>query len=106
VAACTSDITDLADLILPVASPYGREGTVTNDKGLVQWLLPALYPEGDVRPDWQVIAELGQVLTGDGHLYTCAGDVTWKINKTTPGYNQITRFRLGQTGKFAGSEAA
>ena len=106
VASLPSELTAQADIVLPVATPYAREGTITNDKGLVQWLQPALHPVGEVRPDWQVMAELGQLLTGEGHLYTCAGDVTWKINQTTPGYSQITRFRLGRTGQFSGSEAA
>ncbi|MFB0516619.1 MAG: molybdopterin-dependent oxidoreductase, partial [Candidatus Neomarinimicrobiota bacterium] len=99
-ASNKSEITELANLVLPVAGPYEREGTVTNDKSLVQWLQPALLPSGQARADWLVIAELDHLLTGEESLYTCAGDVTWKINRTIPAYSQVTRFKLGQKGQF------
>ena len=104
-ASIPSEVTQNADLVLPIASPYAREGTFTNDQGLVQWLQPALHPPDDVRADWQVVAELGQQLTGEDHLYSYAGDVTWKITQTTVGYGQITRFRLGKLGQFTARAA-
>ena len=99
-ASYPSDITEQADLILPVAGPFAREGTVTNDQGLVQWLQPALQIQEHARPDWRVVAELDQHLTGEVSLFTCAGDVTWKINQTIAAYSQATRFKLGKTGQF------
>lgn len=99
-ASNRSSVTELADLVLPVAGPFEREGTVTNDRGLVQWMQPALEPKGQARPAWLVIAELDRLLTGEGSLYTCAGDVTWKINRTISAYSQATRFKLGLKGQF------
>ncbi len=99
-AGNVSDVTTLADLVLPVAGPFEREGTVTNDRGLVQWLQPAMEPKGQARPAWLVIAELDRLLTGEASLYTCAGDVTWKINRTISAYSQATRFKLGSKGQF------
>lgn len=100
-----SAVTQLADLVLPVAGPFEREGTVTNDQGLVQWLQPATQLKGQARPDWQVVAELSQILIGEGAMYTCAGDVTWKINQTIAAYSQITRFKIGKSGQFVESAA-
>lgn len=99
-ASHQSDITDQADLILPIASPFAREGTVTNDQGLVQWLQPALQIQERARPEWRVVAELDQHLTGEVSLFTCAGDVTWKINQSIAAYSQATRFKLGRKGQF------
>jgi len=104
-ASIQSAVTEQADLVLPVAQPFAREGTITNDRGLVQWLQPALEPAMNMKPAWQVVAELGQLMTGTDSLYTCAGDVTWKINKTIPGYGDITRFKLGRRGQFVEDEA-
>lgn len=104
-ASNRSAITELADLVLPVAGPFEREGTVTNDQGLVQWLQPATQLKGQARPDWQVMAELSQTLIGEGAMYTCAGDVTWKINQTIAEYSQITRFKIGKSGQFVESAA-
>ena len=99
-AANGSTLTEQADLVLPVAGPFEREGTVTNKQGLVQWLEPALTILGEARPDWQVMAELTQLLTGQASLFTCAGDVTWKINQSIPAYSSATRFKLGSRGQF------
>ena len=99
-ASNVSDVTALADMVLPVAGPYEREGTVTNDRGLVQWQQPALEPKGQARPAWLVIAELDRLLTGEASLYTCAGDITWKINRTISAYSRATRFKLGSKGQF------
>ncbi len=104
-ASNRSDIVELADLVLPIAGPFEREGTVTNDQGLVQWLRPARLLQGKARADWLVVAELDRLLTGEGSLYTHAGDVTWKINQTIPAYSQATRFKLGLKGLFVESAA-
>ncbi|MCK4578662.1 MAG: molybdopterin-dependent oxidoreductase, partial [Candidatus Marinimicrobia bacterium] len=61
-ASNMNKFTERANLILPVAGPFQREGTITNDRGLVQWLEPALQLTGEAKPDWQVVAELGQLL--------------------------------------------
>jgi len=66
----------------------------------VQWLQPALERKGQARPAWLVLAELDRLLTGEASLYTCAGDITWKINRTISAYSQATRFKLGSKGQF------
>ncbi|UCH61759.1 MAG: (2Fe-2S)-binding protein [Fidelibacterota bacterium] len=99
-ASNESNITAMADLVLPVAGPFEREGTVTNDQGLVQWLQLALERKGQARPAWLVLAELDRLLTGEASLYTCAGDVTWKINRAISAYSQATRFKLGLKGQL------
>ena len=95
-----SELTSQVDLILPVAGPYAREGTVTNEQGLVQWLQPALDIPPGIKPDWQVVAELSHLITGEEFLFTGAGDVTWKINHSVPGYKHITRFKIGSVGQL------
>lgn len=102
-SAYESEITAKADLILPIAGVFEREGTVTNDKGLVQWLQPALEPGDDAKPGWQVVAELARLITGEGAMYNYAGDVTWKIAQSVTAYGQVTRFKLGQHGMFVES---
>ena len=60
-----------ATVILPAESYAEKEGTVTHPDGRVQRLRPAIGRQGDVRPGWQILAELmtragtdPQVLTG------------------------------------------
>lgn len=48
-----------ADLILPGATPYEKDGTFTNDKGRVQRARKALDPPGEAKPDWEALVLLG-----------------------------------------------
>lgn len=44
-----------ADLLLPGASPYEKDGTFTNDGGRVQRIRKALDPPGGAKPDWEAL---------------------------------------------------
>ncbi|MEE8379596.1 MAG: hypothetical protein V3R49_04420 [Gammaproteobacteria bacterium] len=73
---------------------------MTNEQGLVQWLQPSLASPEGTKPDWQVVAELSHLITGEEYLFTGAGDVTWKINHSVSAYKHITRFKIGNVGQF------
>jgi NADH-quinone oxidoreductase subunit G len=51
-----------AQLVLPSAAYAEREGTFTNFEGRVQRFRAALEPLGEARPDWRILAQLGQSL--------------------------------------------
>ena len=61
-----TETAQLADVVLPGASFAEKDGTFTNSERRVQLVQRALNPLGDARPDWQIIAELGQQLLAAG----------------------------------------
>ncbi len=50
----------LADVVLPAQSWAEREGTYTNGERRVQRYYPAIPAYGDSRPDWQILAQVGE----------------------------------------------
>jgi NADH-quinone oxidoreductase subunit G len=52
----------LADVFLPAQSWAEREGTFTNGERRVQRFYPAIPAVGESRPDWQILAQLGERL--------------------------------------------
>jgi NADH-quinone oxidoreductase subunit G len=51
---------EIADVVLPAQSWAEREGTYTNGERRVQRFYPAIHPLGESRPDWQIIAQVGE----------------------------------------------
>jgi len=51
-----------ADLILPGASAFEKDGTFTNVDGRVQRIRPAFRSPGDSKPDWEILKEAGSAL--------------------------------------------
>lgn len=50
----------LADVVLPAQSWAEREGTFTNGERRIQRFYPAIQPVGKCRPDWQILAQIGE----------------------------------------------
>jgi len=50
----------LADVVLPAQSWVEREGTFTSGERRVQRTYHALQPLGESRPDWQILAQVGE----------------------------------------------
>ncbi len=49
-----------ADVVLPAQSWAEREGTFTSGERRVQRYYPAIQPVGETRPDWQILAQIGE----------------------------------------------
>ncbi len=109
-----TETAQLADVVLPGASFAEKDGTFTNSERRVQLVQRALNPLGDARPDWQIIAELGQQLLAAGVVgersaaieaapngswdYLNSAEIMDEIAALTPSYGGIRHQRL-QGGK-------
>ena len=56
-----SELTALADVVLPAVSAFEKEGTFTNADGRVQRLRRAVAPWADSLPEWQILQRLAEV---------------------------------------------
>ena len=105
-----TETAQLADVVLPGTSFAEKDGTFTNSERRVQLVQRALNPLGDVRPDWQIIAALGQQLIAAGVLaegtaaikaapygaweYHSPAQIMDEIAALTPSYGGIHHRRL------------
>ena len=83
-----------ADIILPGIAPLESEGTITNDRGHVQWLRPSLPANGEGRPDWEILNLLDDT---DNH-FNDISDLMKDMGKQFPPYSDISFFKLGDRG--------
>ena len=89
-----TSLSKTADIILPGLSPFESEGTITNDRGHVQWLRPSLPAPGDGRPDWEIL----NLIDKTENRYVDLNDLMKGLGKQFPSYSDISLFKLGEQG--------
>ncbi|MGH2965298.1 MAG: NADH-quinone oxidoreductase subunit NuoG [Solirubrobacterales bacterium] len=86
-----------ADVVFPAESYAEKEGTVTHPDGRLQRLRPGVPHPGGVRPMWEVLADLLDLL-GEETGVESAADVLSAIASEVPFYAGITPEQIGGTG--------
>ncbi len=86
---------ELADVVLPAQSFVEREGSYTSGERRVQRFYPAIRETGDVRPDWQIAAGIGERL--EIELEGIAAALVFdQIASTLPDYRGLSYTVLAQ----------
>jgi len=61
-ASYSSPIIDRADVVLPAAIGSERTGSLTNTEGSIRTAYRAVEPEGEAKPDWEILSLLADKL--------------------------------------------
>ena len=96
--AFPSELTRIADAVLPSVTFAEKRGTYTNMERRVQLLQPALEPRGDEDADWRIISQIARRMGATGFDHHDAESVFSEINNLVPGYGGITYQRLRSGG--------
>ncbi|MEM4036096.1 MAG: formate dehydrogenase subunit alpha [Fervidicoccaceae archaeon] len=90
-----TETAQLADIVLPAASPLEKEGSATSGERRIQWSFRSAEPPGEARPDLWITTSLAEQL-GLGHRfpYSSPEDVLAEINALVPAYAGATPERL------------
>ncbi|MEO0266173.1 MAG: formate dehydrogenase subunit alpha [candidate division WOR-3 bacterium] len=94
-----TETTELADVVLPVASFAEKEGTFTNTERRVLKVNKAIDPLPGVKTDWEVVQEVARRL-GYNMNYSSWEDILREINQLTPIYGGITPERVNRGEKL------
>jgi formate dehydrogenase alpha subunit len=86
-----------ADVILPAASAYEKDGTFTNTERRVQRIRKVIEPIGNSRPDWWIIQEISKRLGYDMH-YESSEQIMSEIRSCTPIYAGISYTKIDKSG--------
>ena len=99
-----SETAELADVVLPAASWVEKDGTFTATDRRVQRFYRAIAPRGESRPDWWIVAALGERMRGAlgvpadapyaGWAYQDPREVAAELSALSPIYGGITWERL------------
>lgn len=88
----------LADVVLPAQSWAEGEGTFTNGERRVQRYYPAIPAVGEARPDWQIVAQIGERI-GLGKPAFAASLVFRDIAKAVAPYKEMDYRTLARVEK-------
>jgi len=86
-----------ADVILPAASTFEKDGTFTNTERRVQRIRKVIEPIGESKPDWWIVQELSKRM-GYEMNYQSAEDIMNEIRRCTPSYAGMAYARMEKIG--------
>src|SRR2546425_2846387 len=94
------EVSEYADVVLPIATYAESEGTFTNHAGRVQRFRAAVGPPGEARPGWFVLGELVARVTG-GVPFASAEAVFAALAGECAAFRGLTYSTLGSEGRPA-----
>jgi formate dehydrogenase major subunit/formate dehydrogenase alpha subunit len=94
-----------ADVLLPGVTFAEKTGTFTNTERRVQMVRPAIQPQGEARPDWEIITEIARRIQGEGSGgeygewdYKNTAQIMSEIAALTPIYAGVSQERIDRGG--------
>ncbi len=96
--AFLSELSHVADVVLPAATWAEVDGTYTNLERRVQLLSAGMELRNEERPGWAAFAALGRTLAAPGFEYESAGEVFGEITSLVDEYAGISHERLRDGG--------
>jgi formate dehydrogenase major subunit len=101
-----TDLAKLAHIVLPGLAPLEREGTMTNDRGRIQWLRPSLPVMGESKPDWKILSWIRKAMNKDEQDFTEINEVMKEMGEVFPAYKGLSFFRIGPHGLSLNGKAS
>ena len=92
-----NETTAAADVVFPLESHAEKDGTVTHPDGRLQRVRPSASRPGEVRPAWQVLAELAAALGHETGIES-APDALAAVAEAVPFYAGISDAEIGGRG--------
>ncbi len=92
-----SELTQLADIVLPGATFIEKDGSFTNSKGWVQRIRKVVDAPGEARLDWEIVQQIAKQLGGEMD-YHFAGEIARDIAENVPEYSEATHSNLADNG--------
>ena len=86
-----------ADVVLPAVSYAEKEGTFSNTERRVQRIRKAVTPEGEMRPDTDIVIDLMNAM-GYPQEYLTPAQIMDEIAEVTPSFHGISHARLDAEG--------
>ena len=93
-----SELTELADVVLPSMAFANKTGTYTNLERRVQLLRPVVGAKGDEDADWRIISQIARRMGAEGFEYDSPEEILDEFNNLWQAYGGITFERLESGG--------
>ncbi len=87
-----------ANVILPGATAYEKEGTFTNDRGKVQRIRKVITAPGTAKPDWEILALVGSRFQKESFGFKNPPSILLEIAERFPAFEGFTYDRIEALG--------
>lgn len=85
-----TDLTEIADVVLPATTFVEQLGSITNLEGLVQLISPALGLKNDEEHTWKILSNIAMAMGNDDFNYKNAEEVFAEIVQLVDSYSGFT----------------
>ena len=92
-----NETTAKADVVFPLETHAEKDGTLTHPDGRIQRVRPSASPQGEIRPNWQVLTELSAALGHDTGISSQPSALA-AISAAVPFYAGIDDAAIGGRG--------
>ncbi|HEY3405296.1 MAG TPA: molybdopterin-dependent oxidoreductase [Ohtaekwangia sp.] len=82
-----SDTIEFADLVLPAAGHFEKEGTMTNSERRISYLSKAVNPPGEALPDVEILCRFAREMGFNGFSYSSSEEIFAEHCRLTKGTN-------------------
>lgn len=93
-----TETTEYADVILPAASLFEKDGTVVNSDRRVLRLRKAIHSPGEARQDWRIIIDIAKRMAYDIGEYQDPEEIFNELAKAAPIFGGISYERIEKEG--------
>ncbi|MCH9038841.1 MAG: molybdopterin-dependent oxidoreductase [Chloroflexi bacterium] len=93
-----SELTELADVVLPSMAFANKQGTYTNLERRVQLLRPTVGAKGDEEADWRILCQIARRMGAQGFDFESPEEILDEFNNLWQAYGGITFERLESGG--------
>lgn len=92
------NVTDYADVVLPIAPFTETSGTFINTEGRIQSFKGVVSPLGETRPAWKILRVLGNLLQLDGFGFNSSEEV---LREAIPSEEQVSEDLINKLNTYA-----
>ncbi|HET9487975.1 MAG TPA: molybdopterin-dependent oxidoreductase [Chryseosolibacter sp.] len=82
-----SDTISFADVVLPAAGHFEKEGTMTNSERRISHLAQVIPPPGEAKPDWEILCLFAKAMGFKGFDYRSPSEIYDEHCRLTKGTN-------------------
>jgi len=93
-----TDTAKLAHLILPGATPYEKDGSLTNDEGRIQRIHQSIPPPGSAKQDWEILKMIGNRFQKESFNYSHPAQIMNEIGERIPLFKGMNYEKIGTLG--------
>ena len=95
-----SNLTEIADVVLPSSTFAEKTGTYTNLEGRVHFVNPSIGPNNEADEEWRIFSQIAQRMGADGFEFRNSSEVFTEIQESISSYTDLNLDKVKKNGQL------